>query len=47
MDKHVTLVLFGLLMVASIVAVDVRFFRRRLWARLIASIGIVLVFVAL
>lgn len=47
MDKNVTLVIFGLLMVAIIVAVDVLFFRRRFWARLSANIGIVLMFLAL
>lgn len=47
MDKTVMLLLFGLLMVASIVTVDVLFFRRRVWARLMSNIGIVLVFVAL
>lgn len=31
----------------SIVTVDVLFFRRRVWARLMSNIGIVLVFVAL
>lgn len=43
MDKPVTLILFGLLMAAIIVAVDVVFFRHRFWARLMANIGIVLV----
>ncbi len=47
MDKNVTLVIFGLLMVAIIVGVDVLFFRHRFWARLSANIGIVLVFMAL
>lgn len=46
-DKTELLLLFGLLMVASIVMVDVLFFRRRVWARLMSNIGIVLVFVAL
>ena len=47
MDTNVTLVIFGLLVVAIIVAVDVLFFRRRFWARLSANIGIVLMFAAL
>ena len=47
MDKNATLVIFALLMVAIIVAVDVLFFRRQFWARLGTNIGIVLVFVAL
>jgi hypothetical protein len=33
-------------MVAVIVGVDVIFFRQRFWARLIANIGIVMVFAA-
>lgn len=47
MDKNATVAIFGLLMVAIIVTVDVLFFRRRFWARLSTNIGIVLVFVAL
>jgi hypothetical protein len=35
-----------LAMVAVIVAVDYTFFRSRIWERLLANIGIVLVFVA-
>lgn len=34
------------LMIAVIVAVDVLFFRQRFWERLIANIGIVLLFAA-
>ncbi|MHB1960188.1 MAG: hypothetical protein ACYCO5_14340 [Acidobacteriaceae bacterium] len=39
-------VLYAVLMVAVIVGVDVAFFRSRLWERLMANIGIVLVFAA-
>ena len=39
-------VLYAVLMVAVIVGVDVAFFRGRLWERLMANIGIVLVFAA-
>ena len=46
MDKNLLLALYFLLMVASIVAVDVLFLRRRPWVRLATNIGIVLVFVA-
>jgi len=38
--------IFVLIMVAIIVAVDVLFFRHHFWARLIANVGIVLVAVA-
>ena len=44
MGKQVTIVLYLLAMVAVVVGVDVLFFRHNLWARLIANIGIVLVF---
>lgn len=46
MDKLVTHVIFVLLMVAIIVAVDVLFFRHHLWYRLMVNVGIVLVAVA-
>jgi len=39
-------VLFVLLLIAVVVGVDLLFFRDRFWERLIANIGIVLVFVA-
>jgi hypothetical protein len=38
--------LYIVLMVAVVVAVDLLFFRNHLWERLMANIGIVLVFVA-
>ena len=38
--------LFLLAMVAVVVCVDVLFFRNQFWERLIANVGIVLVFVA-
>ncbi len=37
-------VLYVLTMVAIIVGVDILFFRNHFWARLIANVGIVLVF---
>lgn len=46
MTKNTYGVLFALIMIAVIVGVDVLFFRNRFWERLIANIGIVLVFVA-
>ena len=39
-------VLYVLLMVALIVAVDVLFFRTRFWERLVVNIGIVVLFAA-
>jgi len=44
--QTVVRVLFLVLMVVVIVAVDVLFFRNRLWDRLIVNVGIVLVFAA-
>lgn len=46
MGKQVSVVLYIVLMVAIVVAVDFLFFRGRFWERLIVNIGIVLVFVA-
>ena len=46
MGRRVATALYVLAMVAVVVGVDVLFFRHELWARLIANIGIVLVFVA-
>jgi hypothetical protein len=41
-----TVVLYVVLLVATVVAVDFLFFRNRFWERLIVNIGIVLVFAA-
>lgn len=38
--------LYVLALVAVVVGVDILFFRHELWQRLIANVGIVLVFVA-
>ena len=38
--------LYAVVMIAVIVGIDVAFFRNRCWERLIANIGIVLVFAA-
>jgi uncharacterized membrane protein len=46
MPKNIYVVLFVLVMVAVVVGVDLLFFRNRIWERLMANIGIVLVFVA-
>ena len=46
MSRQVAIVLYVVAMVAVIVGVDVAFFRNRLWERLMANIGIVLVFAA-
>jgi hypothetical protein len=44
MGRQVATALYVLAMVAVIVGADVAFFRQRFWERLIANIGIVLVF---
>ena len=46
MGRHATSALYVVLMVAVIVGVDFLFFRNRFWERLIANVGIVVVFVA-
>jgi len=44
--SRTTSVIYIALLVATVVAVDVLFFRDQFWERLMANIGIVLVFVA-
>jgi len=46
MNRQAALVLYGVAMVAIIVALDIVFFKNRFWERLTANIGIVLVFAA-
>lgn len=46
MGKNVTIIIYVLAMVATVVIADILFFRHRLRERLIANIGIVLVYVA-
>lgn len=46
MVSHKATVLYGVVMAAAIVAVDVWFFKNRFWERLTANAGIVLVFAA-
>jgi hypothetical protein len=42
--RHAVVALFVLALVAVVVGADVLFFRHQFWARLIANVGIVLVF---
>ena len=46
MDRRIAVVLYVVAMIALIVGVDVVFFRHRFWERLLANVGIVLVFAA-
>ncbi|MHB1937124.1 MAG: hypothetical protein ACYCOR_11130 [Acidobacteriaceae bacterium] len=46
MSSRVAGVLYAVVMAAVIVGIDFAFFRNRFWGRLIANIGIVLVFAA-
>lgn len=46
MTKPVSIIICLVVMVAVVVAIDVFFFREHFWERLIANIGIVLVFIA-
>ena len=45
MGRQVAVVLYVVAMVAVIIGVDFAFLRNRFWVRLIANIGIVLLFV--
>jgi predicted cobalt transporter CbtA len=44
MSKQAVVVLYVLALVAVVVGVDVLFFRHEFWERLMANVGIVLVF---
>ena len=46
MGRQVSVVVYVVVMAAVIVGVDFMFFRNRFWERLIANIGLVLVFAA-
>ena len=46
MRKNMINVLYIVVMIAVVVSVDVLFFKNRFWERLMANIGIVLVFLA-
>ena len=46
MRTQATTVLYVLLLVAVVVAVDLLFFRHEFWERLMVNIGIVLIFTA-
>jgi predicted cobalt transporter CbtA len=44
--QRIAIILYVAAMIAVIVGLDVAFFRNRFWARLLANVGIVLVFAA-
>ena len=46
MGSQTTAILYIILLVAIIVAVDVLFFRNQFWERLMVNVGLVLVFAA-
>jgi uncharacterized membrane protein len=46
MNKPIISMLYVLVMVAVIIGIDIAFFKDRFWERLIANLGIVLVFIA-
>lgn len=46
MGRQAAVALYVLALVAVVVSVDVLFFRHQFWARLMANVGIVLVFTA-
>ena len=47
MSSPLAIVLYVAVMIAVIVGVDVALFRHHFWARLLANVGIVLVFAAI
>jgi hypothetical protein len=46
MGSHAPAVLFTLLLIVAVIAVDFLFFRNHFWERLTVNIGIVLIFAA-
>ncbi|HEV7159324.1 MAG TPA: hypothetical protein VGN38_13270 [Caulobacteraceae bacterium] len=46
MSSPLAVIVYVAVMIAVIVGVDVAFFRHHIWARLLANVGIVLVFAA-
>jgi len=46
MPRNIYVVLFVLVMIAVVVSVDLLFFKKLFWERLMVNIGIVLVFAA-
>ena len=46
MGRQTAVAIYVLALVAVVVGVDVLFFRHHVWARLLANVGIVLVFAA-
>lgn len=44
MTRNMSVVLYVVLLIAVVVGVDLLFFENRFWARLMANMGIVLVF---
>jgi hypothetical protein len=46
MARNVSIALYVVALIAVVVSVDLLFFKNRIWARLLANIGIVLLFAA-
>jgi uncharacterized membrane protein len=46
MSARITLIVYVVAMIVVIVGVDLAFFRNRFWERLLANVGLVLVFAA-
>lgn len=46
MTRNMSVVLYVVVLIAVVVGVDLLFFRNRFWERLMANIGIVLLFAA-
>lgn len=46
MGKNLMIITYVLIMIATVVIMDILFFRHRFWERLIANLGVVLIYVA-
>ena len=46
MGRQATIILYVILMAATVVAVDLLFFKNHFWERLAANVGIILIFAA-
>jgi len=46
MGKNAVIVMYILAMVATVVTMDILFFKHRFWERLLANIGVVMVYIA-
>lgn len=46
MNKNLINLIYVLAMIATVVIIDILFFRNQFWARLLSNIGIILIYIA-